>query len=285
MTRRVLILGTSGKIGRHSAKAFEAAGWEVRSFNRSIDNMVQAAQGCDVIVNGLNPQNYHNWETIIPQITLQVIEAAQKSGATVILPGNVYHFGDKGGLWSQNTPPNPVSRKGKIRLAMEREYEASGVQTIVLRAGNFIDPNGQDCVMSMIYLRSLKQGKITLPGSAHVQQAMCYLPDWSRAAVGLADKRGELSQFEDVPFKGHTLTALKIKTNLEQIIKRDLKFVRFPWWFFTLASPLWELAREMNEMRYLWNTEHELSETRLNELLPDFAVTPLNEVLRSKVSK
>lgn len=56
MANRALILGASGKVGRHSRRAFEAAGWDVRPYNRGKDNMIEAAHGCDVIVNGLNPK-------------------------------------------------------------------------------------------------------------------------------------------------------------------------------------------------------------------------------------
>lgn len=281
MTGRILVLGASGKIGRHSARAFEAAGWDVRRYDRNENNLMEAAQNCDVIVNGFNPPNYHDWKTTIPHITQQVIAAARAAKATVILPGNVYHFGDQAGVWSESTQPNPVSRKGEIRLAMEREYEASGVRTIVLRAGNFIDPDGQDCPMSMIYLRSIKSNKITTPGPIATRQAMCFLPDWSHAAVALAEKRQALSHFEDIPFAGHTLTALDIKIGLERILKRELTFTQFPWWLFTLSAPVWELAREMNEMRYLWSVDHELSGKRLKEHLQNFEITPLDEVLRA----
>lgn len=281
MTGRILILGASGKIGRHSAHAFKAAGWDVRLYDRARNNLMEAAQSCDVIINGFNPPNYHNWKTIIPEITQQVIAAASVANATVIIPGNVYHFGNQKGLLSEKTLPKPISRKGEIRLAMEREYEASGVQTIILRAGNFIDPMGQDCPMSLVYLRSIKGNKITTPGPVDVRQAMCFLPDWARAAVALAQKRRELDQFEDIPFAGHTLSAQDIKINLEHVLNRKLKFTQFPWWLFTLTAPFWELAREMNEMRYLWNLDHALSDKRLSELLQDFKVTPLDDVFRA----
>ena len=55
MTKTVLILGASGKIGRHSAAAFQKAGWTVRAYDRKTESMTRAAMGADVIVNGLNP--------------------------------------------------------------------------------------------------------------------------------------------------------------------------------------------------------------------------------------
>jgi len=41
MTNTVLILGGSGKVGRHSAIAFERAGWTVRRFDRQQDKVPQ----------------------------------------------------------------------------------------------------------------------------------------------------------------------------------------------------------------------------------------------------
>ena len=281
MADTVLVLGASGKTGRHSIKAFTAAGWNVKTFDRHKDELMAAAEGADVIVNGLNPPNYHNWGSILPRITEQVIDAAQANGSTVILPGNVYHFGNEPGVWSETSTPNPVSKKGQLRLEMEEAYRNSGVQTIILRAGNFIDPDSDSCVMSLMYLRNIENHKVTLPGPASTKQAMCYLPDWAKAATQLAAMRKELASFEDIPHPGHTWSGNEIKHYLEAILARQIEFTHFPWWLFSMLSPFWELAQEMKEMHYLWNTDHSLCEKRFNSLLPDFQKTNLETVLRS----
>lgn len=279
MPGTALILGPSGKIGTHAARTLSARGWIIRSFNRKTDDIVQAAQGCDVIVNGLNPPNYHNWADLIPAITAQVIAAARASDATVIVPGNVYHFGDTPGEWSQTTPPTPCSRKGRIRLDMERAYRDSGVQTIILRAGDFIDPDHNGDIMSLMLLAKLKRGRITAPGPTDRIHAYTYLPDWAEAAARLSDRRDELSRFEDIPFPGHAFTLDTLKSEMETITGRSLHFTRFPWAMLTLTAPFWELARELKEMRYLWDTAHTLSPHRLHALLPDFEPTPLRDAL------
>ncbi|MGJ8582658.1 MAG: epimerase [Marinosulfonomonas sp.] len=285
MSNTVLILGGSGKIGKTAANAFAQAGWTVRKFDRKSDNMTAAARGVDVIVNGLNPPNYHNWAETIPAITKQVITAAKASGATVIIPGNVYNFGDTPGVWSENTPQTPVSAKGRIRVDMENTYRSSGVQTIILRAGNFIDPTRDDDVMGMLYYRSIKKGKLTAAGRPDAVQAMCYLPDWGKAAVQLAEKRSELAVFEDIPFPGHSFTTLELRDALQDHLGRAIKITNFPWAIFTLLAPVWELAREMKEMRYLWNTSHQLSGAKFNRLLPDFVPTDLRTVMFASLPK
>jgi nucleoside-diphosphate-sugar epimerase len=285
MTKTVLILGASGKIGSHSRLAFEQAGWVVRRYDRKAENLLEAARGADVIINGLNPPRYHDWEHLVPAYTAEVIEAARASGATVIVPGNVYNFGATGGEWSEATPHHPNTKKGRIREEMEKTYRASGVCTIILRAGNFIDPRQTDDVMSLVFLREIKKGKLTVIGDASAMQAYCYVPDWARAAVGLAEIRDRLETFEDIPFPGHAFTAEELRAFLSTELGRPLGIAKFPWWVMRLTSPFWELAREMLEMRYLWSTSHELSRKKLARLLPAFEPTSLEEVMLAGVPR
>jgi len=280
MGNTVLILGASGKIGHHASRAFAAAGWTVRRWTRGTD-MTAAAQEADVVVNGLNPPAYHDWARQIPAITAQVIAAAQASGATVIIPGNVYVYGNTGGVWSEHSPHRPTTRKGRIRADMEAAFRDSGVRTIILRAGNFIDPDSTDDVMRLLLLRDIKRGRITRAGGADLVQTYAFVPDWARAAVTLADRRDRLDRFADIPFPGHAFTINDLRVELESALARPLRITTFPWWLMRLLSPVWELARELVEMRYLWDTPHSLSADTFTRLLPDFRPTALATVMRA----
>ncbi len=279
MTKTVLILGASGNIGRYATNAFKNAGWQVKAYDRSSNDMVAAAQGVDVIINGLNPPAYHNWTKLIPEITTQVISAAKDSGATVIIPGNVYNFGSDPGVWDENTPQNATTRKGRVRIEMEQAYRDSGVRTVVLRAGSFVTPDGENDVMGLVYLRTIAKGKVTTPGDPDAMQAFCYVPDWARAAVALAEKRHELQVFEDIPFPGHFFTATQLQQALQKMLMRKITLTGFPWMIMTIASPFWELARELKEMRYLWSTPHRLSDKKFLRMLPNFKQTDLKTVM------
>lgn len=284
MTKTVLILGASGKIGNHCARAFHADGWTVRKFNRKTDDMTEVAMGADVIVNGLNPPNYHDWARLIPQITRDVIKAAKASGATVIIPGNVYNFGNATGPWSENTSQNPHTRKGKIRVEMEAEYRRSNVQTIILRAGDFIDPDRGGAVMDMLFLKSIAKGKIQRLGKTDVHHAYCFLPDFARAAADLANIRQTLDVFTDIPFANQNFSMEELKTMLENHFGRPLQFTMFPWWLMTATKPFWELAHELIEMRYLWDMPHQMSPTKLKQILPNFKPTPMAKAVISTLA-
>ncbi len=278
MTRTVLILGANGKIGTHAAAAFWNAGWTVRRYDRSAE-MTAAAMGADVIVNGLNPPAYHNWAVLIPQITAQVIAAAKANGATVILPGNVYNYGTQAGPWSDATPQIASTRKGQIRVDMETAYRAAGIRTILLRAGNFIDPDHNGDVMTAFLMREIAKGKLARGGRVDAIQPFCYLPDWAQAAVLLAERRGQLATFEDVPFPGHVFSANDHLAMLRRETGRDVRLAAFPWWLMRVAAPFWEMARELRELRYLWDMDHTLDGAKLARLLPDFRPTDIRTVM------
>lgn len=272
----VLIAGASGLFGSHASTAFAAAGWQVRHYQRGTD---MAAQGADVIVNAMNPPNYHNWAQVIPQITAQVLDAARKTGATILVPGNVYNYGTAAGPWGPDTPQNPQTRKGKIRVQMEAEYRASGLPVIILRGGDYLDADGRAQGMRH-NLAALAKGKITPFGAPDVPRAYAYLPDMAQAAVMLAERRADLPRFADIPFAGVTFSMTDMRTAFEHMSGRRLRFGKFPWAVMRLTAPFWEMARELLEMRYLHDLPHRLDPAPLAAILPDFKPLGLTQVLQ-----
>lgn len=281
MPGTLLVAGASGAIGRRVAEAFQTAGWTVRRYQRGTD-MAAAAEGAQLIFNGLNPPAYHAWARLIPEITSQVLAAARASGATVLLPGNVYVYGAQPGPWSEATPHRPCSRKGAIRATMERRYAeaaAEGVRTILLRGGDFIDPANPQTLLNMLVLKGLHKGRITAMGRPDARRSYAYLPDMARAFVALAERRAELPAFATFNLPGLRFSFDDLAGLLADEMRRPIRIKRFPWWAMRLAAPVWELARELCEMRYLYDLDHSLDGTALARVLPDFQPTGLEPVI------
>ncbi|WP_226627571.1 epimerase [Alloyangia pacifica] len=277
MARKVLILGASGHSGSAFAHAFAEDGWQVHRFQRGSDP-AKAAQGCALIINAMNPPDYHDWARQIPQITELTMQAARASGARVLIPGNVYVYGRQPAPWSAETPHRPCSRKGRVRDEMEAAWRASGLPVTILRAGDFIDGSKPGLMMGRVMLKSLPKGRITALGPPEVPRAYAYLPDFARAAVALSHKQ-DLPDFAEFPFPGHTFSLSDFAAEITRQTGRSLRITRFPWWALRLASPAWELARELTEMRYLFEHPHSLDGAALAAALPDFAPTPFEEVV------
>lgn len=217
MTKNVLILGANGRFGRATHKAFTDAGWNVTALVRpgksQGPNTIEAdasdptalsvaAKGFDVIVNALNPP-YHKWAEMLPVLTASVIAAARASGATVLIPGNVYNYGtNPPALLSAETPQTAATGKGALRVEMERAYrDAPNVRTIILRGGDFIEAEKTGNWFDSQITNKVAKGVITYPGPTDQTHAWAYLSDMARAAVALCEIRESLPRFADIPFE------------------------------------------------------------------------------------
>jgi nucleoside-diphosphate-sugar epimerase len=301
----VVVLGANGRLGKAVLAAFHGSGWRVRAFVRdrykgpSLKNLecvcgdaldqsavTAAIRGFDVIVNALNVP-YGSWETLTPKLTDVVTTAARHTGCTVMLPGNVYHFGKSMPLvLSESTHAAPSTALGRVRYEMEKTYArrsaVDGFKTIVLRAGDFF--GGNDGAKSGGWLDShiaakFAQGKLAYPGPMDQTHAWAYLPDLANAMVALAARRYHLPQICPVGFPGFDLTGTELVHALERIAGRPLKVTGIPWWFVSLGSWFSGDLRGVLRMRYLWNQSHRIDGAPFHALLPNFTHTSLSSAL------
>ena len=277
MSGTVLILGASGRFGRHAAEAFWNAGWRVRIFDRHNDDLMAEADGADVVVNAWNPP-YTSWKRDVPELTAKVIAAAKASGATVIIPGNVYGR-NAPALLTRDTPHAASNQLGRIRIDMEAAYRTEGVKTIVLRSGDYIDNSASGNWFDMVITAKLHKGHVVAPGDADASHAWAYLPDKVRAAVALAEMRDRLDTFEEVLFPGFTLSLTEMADLVSSATGRTHRVKPMSWLPLWLAAPLWPMGRRLLEMRYLWSMPHRLDCEGFQSLLPQFRNTdPLTAI-------
>ncbi|WP_299282711.1 NAD(P)H-binding protein [uncultured Tateyamaria sp.] len=296
----VIVLGAKGRFGRAAVAGFRAAGWRVTELARAWPEegtgrvtadvtdtaaVVQACMGHDVIVNAVHPP-YPQWSEMVPKITSTVIAAAKASGATVLIPGNVYNYGTSmPERLSETSPWVGDTKKGAIRIRMESAFRDSGVRTIVLRGGDFIDGADTGNWFETYITAKADKGKLTYPGKRDRVHAWSYLPDMGRAAAALAGKRAEFSSFEEFGFGGYALTGDALIALTEGALGRPMKVSGFPW-FAIKTMALWSpLMREVLEMRYLWNAPHHLDGSKLRAALPDFVETPVEAAFAQALSK
>lgn len=286
MTNTILVLGANGRFGGHAAKAFAEAGWTLRRFDRANDDLETAIRGADVVLNAWNPPGYHLWGDELIAQHAAVAEAARRVGATVILPGNVYVYGPEAPFsWRTDTPHRATNPLGLVRKRIEAAYRDSGAQTIVLRCGDFIDLDATGNWFETYISPSAPKGFIRYPGDPTVPHAWAFLPDAARATVALAEARGRLAQYEDVPFPGYTLSGNDMAQAIGRALGHPVKVKPFQWGLIRMAKPFMPMLKGVFEMRYLWSLPHRLDGARLAELVPGFEPTPVDEALRAALAR
>src|SRR5262245_5102184 len=211
MSRRVVVLGATGRFGAAACDAFRAAGWLVTAQVRpggaaraprgteilqTLDRaaVVAAARGADIVLHALNPR-YTDWRRLALPMAYSAIEAAETAGATLMFPGNVYNYGSPmPPVIDETTPMHPTARKGTLRVEIERRiHEASerGMRAIIVRAGDFFGA-GRGSWFDLVIVKELHRNRITYPGPLDVVHTWAYLPDLVSAFVALANVRDTL---------------------------------------------------------------------------------------------
>lgn len=306
--KTALVLGATGGIGGEVARALKARGWRIRALHRrggpaghsgdgfdwvkgdAINpvDVVTAAGDVSLIVHGVNPPGYHNWAELVLPMLDSSIAAAKASGARIIFPGTVYNFGpDAWPILREDSPQHPKTRKGAMRVEMERRLKAAGaegVPTLIVRAGDFFGPHGTSNLWFNAAL--VKPGKtptsVSYPGRKGIGHQWAYLPDVAETMVRLIENEDRLAAFEVFHMDGHwdpDGTAM-VGAIGRACGKPNLKATAFPWWAITLASPFVTTFREMLEMRYLWREPLRMDNSRLVAFLGQEPHTPLDDAVK-----
>lgn len=294
MTSKALILGATGGFGGEVANALHRHGWQIRALHRNPDiaarqtadmpfidwtkgdammaaDVRAAAADAALIVHAVNPPGYRNWGgTVIPMLDNTIV-AAKETGARILFPGTIYNFGPEAlPLLNETSAQMPRTRKGKLRVEMERRLRAAageGVPVLILRAGDFF--GGRQPQNSWFAQGFVKAGRklraVTYPGPHHVGHAWAYLPDMAETAARLLLREAELGGFESFHFGGHWLEpGVEMADAIRHAVgKPGAPIKRFPWFAVTLLSPFVETFREMREMRYLWKKPARLDNAKL----------------------
>jgi nucleoside-diphosphate-sugar epimerase len=300
-----LVVGATGGIGGETAAALARHGWSVRGLARrpqpasaAIEwivgdamngaDVLRAAQGVALIVHGANPPGYRNWDTQPLAMLDNTIAAAKAVGARIAFPGTIYNFGpDAFPVLAETSPQHPLTRKGAIRVEMEKrlqEAASAGAPVLIVRAGDYFGPKttGNSFFSAAMVQPGAPVKRIVDPARRGVSHGWAYLPDVGETFARLIDREGELGAFETFHFAGHQLAAGEMAAAIRRATgKPYLRAWPFPWPLVVALQPFVRLFREMAEMRYLWRESISLDGRRLEAFLGEaLPTTPLDAAVR-----
>jgi nucleoside-diphosphate-sugar epimerase len=304
-----LILGATGGIGGEVGRTLVAGGWRIRALNRnagkpraserfeglqgdamSASDVMKAAEGVSVIVHAVNPPGYRDWEKLVLPMIDNTIAAAGAVGARIVLPGTLYNFGpDSFPTLREDSPQNPVTKKGAIRVEMEKRLQAAsraGVSVIIVRAGDFFGPTAANSWFSQGMIAPGKPVKtIRNPASRGVGHQWAYLPDVAETMVRLVERGDRLPPFAVYHMDGFwDADGSQMAAAINRVVGGNAKVRAFPWWLVPLAAPFVTFLRELKEMRYLWRRPLRMTNDRLVAELGNEPHTPIDDAVRATLA-
>lgn len=148
--------------------------------------LAQIAAGAAAIYNCVNPK-YSRWEQDWPPVARALIEAAEATGAVLVVASNVYLYGLPDGPMTEATPFNAHFKNGRVREQMYRDqlaaHEAGRIRMVEVRGSDYVGPNSQSQLGDRVVPRVLAGKSVQVLGNPDLPHTWTYTLDMAHALV------------------------------------------------------------------------------------------------------
>lgn len=249
-----------------------------------------AASGSEVVylVAGLK-YDTSVWQEQWPQVMRNVIDACIHNGARLVFFDNVYAYGRVDGLMTEDTPFNPISKKGEVRAKIATmlldEMRSGNLQAMIVRAADFYGPNAVNSFPHATVFERLKAGKAPQwIGNPHAVHTFTYTPDTGHALAVLGRSPEAYGQTWHLPTTKEPLTGADFVRLACELANQPYKLQVAPRWILRLMGIFMPVLRENEEMMYQFEHDYRFDSSKIESAFGLYA-TPyrqgISESLRS----
>ncbi len=211
------ILGANGIIARELSKNLPAFTSQVRQVSRNpkkvnssdetisadllnYDQTEQAVKGSEVVylLAGLK-YDTKVWQEQWPKVMRNVLDGCKKHQSKLVFFDNVYAYGKVTGVMTEETPLNPVSKKGEVRAKIAAmlldEVKSGNLQAMIVRAADFYGPGAMLSLTHSAVHERLKAGKSPQwIGDQKKIHTFTYTPDAGKSVAVLGNSPSAFNQ-------------------------------------------------------------------------------------------
>ncbi len=232
----------------------------------------EATRGSAVVYHCMNPPyDKASWAALVPRYMDNLIAAASRADARLIVLDNLYMLGPTGGRpMNEDTLMNPCSRKGEIRArAAERLFDAhrrGEVRAAAGRASDFYGPGGSLTHLGDHFWKSALAGRtarvLVDPDSQHTYH---FIPDvvMGLAALGCGSEAA-LGKAWMLPCRPAG-TMRDLVQRFSEVLGRPIRIAGAPRWMVKILGLFVPLVREVGEMLYQWDEPFVVDDRRFRE--------------------
>lgn len=296
----------AGQVGAQLAESLAARGHEVVVVTRSGsgpsapgvtrtaadagdgERLAELAKGADALYNCVNPR-YHRWAQDWPPIASAMLAAAERSGAVLVILGNLYGYGPVDRPMTEDLPLAASGTKGKVRARMWNDalaaHRAGRVRATEVRGSDFFGPGmGEQSMFADRFIAPILAGKtVRVPADPDQPHSVTYLPDVARAlAVAATDERAW-----GRPWHVPTGPALSIRRFAERVAALAgapaARVTAIPHVVIRAAGLFSPLLRELEETRHQFVRPFVVDSSAF-ETTFGVAPTPTDDALRETIA-
>ncbi len=282
------ILGANGIIGKELSKHLQTSKISVRQAGRnpvkqnpSDELMVtdllneeqtqRAVAGSDVVylLAGLK-YDTKVWQRDWPKVMRHAIDACKKHQSKLVFFDNVYAYGLVEGPMTEETPFNPISRKGEVRAMIATmlldEIKAGNLQGMIVRAADFYGPGALLSLTYSTVTERLKAGKgaqwIGDPKKIHT---FTYTPDAGKTVGILGNTPSAFNQTWHALTSKEKITGEQYVRMASEILGKKYSIQVLPKFGVRLLGLFIPVLREFVEMMYQFENDYIFDSTKFEK--------------------
>ncbi|MDX1252085.1 MAG: NAD-dependent epimerase/dehydratase family protein [Gammaproteobacteria bacterium] len=280
------ILGANGAIARELSRALASFSSNIRQVSRnprkvnSSDETVvadlldgrataNAVSGSEVVYLTVGLRyNLAVWQDQWPRVMRNVIDACKQHGARLVFFDNVYAYGRVDGVMTEETPFNPVSKKGEVRAKIATmlldEMRSGNLQAMITRSADFYGPDAVQSFPHATVFQRLKAGKapqwIGNPNTVHT---FTFTPDAGHAVAVLGRSSEAYGQTWHLPTTKEPLTGEDFVRLACELAGQPYKLQVAPRWMLKLLGVFTPVLRENEEMMYQFDYDYRFDSSKI----------------------
>jgi nucleoside-diphosphate-sugar epimerase len=241
-----------------------------------------AASGCQTIFLCTNPP-YHRWAAEWPPIFAAAIEAARRSGAGLVIMGNLYAYGQPEGVMTEASLYCPIESKGAVRLAGWQAalaaHERGEIRAVEVRASDYFGPGAEKTAhLGGDFFRAILQSKTSrVVGDPEAIHSWSFVPDIVAALIAAADFAGPWGRIWHVP-AAPPLSRRDIAGQLDARYGCAGRVAAYPRWLLRGLGWVSPLMREVEASSYQFRAPFVMAAPETEALLR-IRATPWDEAL------
>lgn len=291
-----LVIG-AGPIGSQLAMRLSARGDEVivvtrsgtqvdgstayRADAQSAADLTLAAENAATIFLCTNPR-YWTWAQDWPPVFTATIAAAERTGARLVIMGNLYAYGVPHGSMRESDPLSGTEAKGIVRRDGWRQvmaaHDAGKVQAVEVRASDYFGAAAGTAHLGANFVGNIRASKTAyVVGDPDLPHSWSYMPDIVSTLVAAADYDGQWGRAWHVP-GAEPLTRTEVARRINAIAGSRGKVRRTPQWALRTAGLVSPMMHEMYASSYQFTNPFVVDSAKTERLLHVHA-TPWDEAL------
>lgn len=268
------ILGSTGIIGTEVAKAlYKSYTKDIRLVSRNPkqinptdqlfkaelldhEQVMKAVKGSEVVYLAAGIKyDAGIWAAQWPVIMQNVIDACKANKAKLVFFDNVYSYGKVDGWMTEDTPYNPCSEKGRIRLKIVNmlmdEVKKGNLQALIARAADFYGPDTPLSFVNVMVFQNLAKGrKPQWMVDTNRKHSFTYTPDAGLATAILGNTPSAFNQVWHVPTDRNVLTGKEFIELSSKAFNVKPAYMVLPKWMVQMAGLFNHNIKEAVEMLY-----------------------------------